>query len=193
MTDHRLLHRLHALHRLQGLRGGLQGMERRARATASRAPASRTTTPPALGHSTWRHVKFVERMPSIGAGGERGPEQCVPVGVLVGRLQALRARRVPRGVSHRLDRPHRVRRRLHPARHLQRLRLLRRHVPVRRGRSPSRRRPRVQVHVLLRPPESGPEAGVRERVSDGVDPVRRISTSSSARRRAHREAARTRD
>ena len=83
-----------------------------------------------LGHSTWRHVKFVEGETSIGAGGN-APEPDV-VGVLVGRLQALRERRLSRVVSDRLDHPHRVRRRLHPARHLQRLRLLRGDLPVRR-------------------------------------------------------------
>ena len=40
----RLLHRLDALHRLQGLRGRVQGVERGARATASRGAATPTTT-----------------------------------------------------------------------------------------------------------------------------------------------------
>ena len=153
------------------------------RTTGSRSPGCPTTTPAALGHSTWRHVKFVERGAATGAAADGGYRSNTSLGLLVRRLQALRARRLPRGVSDRLDRPHRVRRRLHPARHLQRLRLLRRRLPVRRRRSPARRRPRVQVHVLLRPAESRAAAGVREGVSDAVDPVRRS-------RRAARAAAR---
>jgi hypothetical protein len=50
-------------------------------------------------------------------------------------VQALHARGLPRSVSHGRDRAQRVRRRLHPARHLQRLRLLRAVVSVRRRRS----------------------------------------------------------
>ena len=136
----------------------------------------------ALGHSTWRHVKFVEQRARRPAG----------VGFLVRRLQALRARRLSRGVSDRLDRPHRVRRRLRAAGHLQRLRLLRRLVPVRRDRSPARRRPRVQVHVLLRPAEGRARAGVREGVSDRVDPVRRSRRAARARASARGRARRAR-
>ena len=47
-------------------------------------------------------------------------------------------------------------------------------------RSAARRRARVQVHLLLRPPEGGLEAGVREGVSDGVDPVRRARRAARA-------------
>ena len=45
-----------------------------------------------LGHSTWRHVKFVERDARRPAG----------VGFLVRRLQALRARRLSRSLSDRM-------------------------------------------------------------------------------------------
>ncbi len=58
------------------------------------------------------------------------------------RLQTLHARRLPRGLSHGRDHAQRVRRRLHPARRLQRLRLLRAVLPVRRGRP---HRPRGQA------------------------------------------------
>ena len=69
----------------------------------------------------------------------------------VRRLQALRARRLPGGVPHRLHRPHRVRLGVRAARRLQRLRLLRLGLPVRRHRSARGRRPRLEVHPLLRP------------------------------------------
>ena len=140
----------------------------------------------ALGHSTYRHVKFVEREPQAGCGGNCPGAH--DVGVLVRRLQALRERRLPRGLSDRVDRPHRIRQRLRAARHLQRLRLLRRGLSVRRRRSPSGRRPRVQVHVLLRPPESGGGAGVRESVSDRIDPLRQARRPRARRRSPHRSA-----
>ena len=47
------------------------------------------------------------------------------MGVFVRCLQALRERRLPGSLSDRLDRAHRIRRRLHSAGHLQRLRILR--------------------------------------------------------------------
>ena len=125
-----------------------------------------------LGHSTWRHVKFVERV-----------HDGVPgVGLLIRRLQALRARRVSRSLPHRRDRADRVRRRVRPARCLQRLRLLRRHLSLRRHRSAAGRRARVQVHVLLRPAEGGPAAGVRDGVSDRVDSVRRSRRTAATGR-----------
>ena len=137
-----------------------------------------------LGHSTWRHVKFVER--DARRRGRRGTfssdvcKHCEHAGCLEA---------CPTGV----DRPHRVRRRLHPARRLQRLRLLRRHLPVRRHRSPARRRPRVQVHVLLRPAEGRAAAGVRARRARRSRFSSAISTSCAcARRSASRELRRAR-
>ncbi len=52
------------------------------------------------------------------------------MGILVRRLQTLRKCRLPRGLPHRRHRAHRVWRRLHPARRLQRLRILRRSVSL---------------------------------------------------------------
>ncbi len=78
-----------------------------------------------LGATTWRHVAFKEK---VGGGlrqmadGQR-------------RLQALRIGPMPAIVSHRLDHLQRVRQRLCAAGHLQRLRVLRSRVPVRRHRS----------------------------------------------------------
>ena len=144
-----------------------------------------------LGHSTWRHVKFVERTAGAasaadGSAGYRSNvfrwdftsdvcKHCEHAGCL-------------EACPDRLDRPHRVRRRIHPARCLQRLRLLRRHLPVRRRRSPARRRAGVQVHVLLRPPEGRARAGVRDRVPDRIDSVRRPRRACArARTRASSE------
>ncbi len=73
------------------------------------------------------------------------------------RLQALHARRVPRRLPDRRAVPDRVRHRRRAAGHLQRLRLLRARLPVRRHRKARERRPRVQVHALLRPPRRGLE------------------------------------
>ena len=60
------------------------------------------------------------------------------------------------------DHPDRVRRRLHSTRCVQRMRLLRGRLSVRSRRSPPRRRPRVQMHVLIRPPARRRTACVRE-------------------------------
>ena len=59
--------------------------------------------------------------------------------------------RVPGGLPDRGAVPHRVRHRRRAARHLQRLRLLRARLPVRRDRPARGRRPGLQVHPLLRP------------------------------------------
>src|SRR5581483_18111 len=85
---------------------------------------------------------------------------------------------------------------------LQRLRLLRPRVPV-RGDRPARaarrgparavrrqaRRPRVEVHSLLRPHEGRPRARLREGLPDGLDPVRAARRAARARGAAAREAA----
>ena len=123
------------------------------------------------------------------------------------RLQALHACRLPRRLPDRRALPHRVRHRRRAGGHLQRLRLLRARVPVRRDRprrpaAAHRGRParpaaprqaggrtRVEVHALLRPPQGRTRAGVREGVPDALDPVRRARRAARARRQAAREAA----
>ena len=60
MSSHRIPYRFHPLHWLQGLRSGLQGMERSPRRTVSNGWALSYDNTGALGHSTWRHVIFVE-------------------------------------------------------------------------------------------------------------------------------------
>ena len=74
------------------------------------------------------------------------------------------------------------------ARRLQRLRLLHPVVPVRRRRPRPHRRPRRQVHALLRPPPGRPGARVREGVPDRLDPVRPLRR---ARRRSPSGASST--
>ena len=55
------------------------------------------------------------------------------------------------------------------------------------------RRPRRQVHALLRPPRGRPRARVREGLPDRLDPVRPVRRAGRASRRAaRREAARPR-
>ena len=95
-----------------------------------------TTTPAALGADTWRHVAFIEQrarsatIPATAA--------TLPLADGLRRLQALHPRRVPRRLPDRRDLPHRVRHRRRAAGHLQRLRLLRPRLPVRRDRHSAR-------------------------------------------------------
>ena len=101
----------------------------------------------------------------------------------LGRLQALHARRLPRRLPDRGAVPHRVRHRRRPGRHLQRLRLLRAGLPVRGHRPAQGRRPGLQVHDVLRPADRRADAGVRDRLPDPVDPVRRPRRAAGAGRR----------
>ncbi len=164
----RIFHRHHALHRLQGLRGGLQAVE----SVAGRwfhSPACPTTTPCTWAHprgGMWRSSNGRWRLHEPGCGR-------VFLAVFLRCLQALRARRMPGELSHRRDYSHRIRFRVRAARHLQRMRLLRGQLPVRRDRPSRGRRPRLEMHALLRPLAGGHEAGLRQGVSDRIDPVRR--------------------
>ena len=112
-----------------------------------------------------------------------------PLADVVGRLQALHARRLPGRLPDRRAVPHRVRHRRRPAGHLQRLRLLRAGLPVRGHRPAQGRRPGLQVHDVLRPADRRADAGVRDRVPDAVDPVRRPRRAAGAGRRAAGDAA----
>ena len=158
----------------------------------------------ALGASTWRHVAFVEKpldepltttdlgLPGMGPPGAmagRGPGRRIrrrrrALADVVGRLQALHPRRLPRRVPDRLAVPHRVRHRRRPARHLQRLRLLRAGLPLRRDRPAQGGRPGLQVHAVLRPAQGGRDARPAPRPAR---PSRSSSASSSElRERADR-------
>ena len=98
-----------------------------------------------LGASTWRHVMFLEQDRPKG-NQVAGPMSLarargsISLGFLVRRLQALRRSRLPRSMSDRLDRAHGSWLGAGAERCLQRLRLLRRLVSVRRDRSPATNR-----------------------------------------------------
>ena len=93
-------------------------------------------------------------------------------------------------VPDRLDRAHRSRLRARAGRRLQRLRLLRGLVPVRRDRSTPRaaaeRGRRLQMHLLLRPPKERPHARLRESLPDRIDRLRPARRPARARRAARR-------
>ena len=98
----------------------------------------------ALGASTWRHVAFIEQ--------PRWPPRPdrVPLADVLGRLQALHARGLPGRLPDRVAVPHRVRHGRRAGRHLQRLRLLRAGLPVRRDRPAHRRRARRRTSASRR-------------------------------------------
>ncbi|CAA9436280.1 MAG: Formate dehydrogenase O beta subunit, partial [uncultured Rubrobacteraceae bacterium] len=181
--------RHNGLHRLQGLRGRLQAVEP--------APRRRLRVYRRLlrqHKATLRHdlaPRRVYREPQEEAphrrhrprGARRGRDRAAPqrgrarrsraLGVHERRVQALRRRALPAGVPDGFDHPQRVRQRLYPAGHLQRLWLLRPGLPLRRHNPGPPRRPRLQVHPLLRPPGRRPRTGVRQGLPDELHPVRR--------------------
>ena len=147
-----------------------------------------------LSGTTWRHVAFIENPkkrrltgdvdlvalaedvtePLPGRGRARRPGT---LGVHERRVQALRSGALPAGLPDRLHHPQRVRQRLHPARHLQRLRLLRPRLPLRRHNPGPSRRPGLQVHPLLRPPARRPRTGLRQGLPDQLHPCSARSRS----------------
>ncbi len=153
---HGLLHGHVGLHRLQGLRGGVQGVEPGARGRPRLARAMSHDNSGGLGADTWRHVAFIEqRAPDRDARRELpARRRGVPLADVVGRLQALHALGVPRRLPDRRDLPLGVRHGRRAGGHLQRLRLLRAGVPLRRDRPARGRRPGLQVHDVLRPARS---------------------------------------
>ena len=97
-----------------------------------------------LSASTWRHVAFIEKPPADGR-----PRR--PLADVQRRVQALHRGGLPGRLPDRRTDAHRVRHGGGPGRRLQRMRLLRVGVPVRRDRTARVRRGRAQVHALLRP------------------------------------------
>ncbi len=92
-----------------------------------------------LSATTWRHVAFQEQ---IGETSSRW--------LMMSRcLQALRRCALSAVLPDRRDYLQRVRQCLRSDRHLQRLRLLHRRLPVRRAGAKQRRRPRAQMHAVL--------------------------------------------
>ncbi|CAK7283334.1 Formate dehydrogenase O beta subunit [Streptomyces misionensis JCM 4497] len=96
------------------------------------------------------------------------------------RVQALHARGLSGRVSHRVAVPHRVRHGRRPGGHLQRLRVLRAGLSVRRHRPAQGRRPGVEVHPVLRPAGRGHGTRLRQGLSDGLHPVRAAGRTAGA-------------
>ena len=164
-----------------------------------------------LGADTWRHVAFVEQRKPLGAEAaaeslveaaersqlaERTASQTYQDGDGVRWLMSsdvckhCTARRLPRRLPDRGAVPHRVRHRRRAGGRLQRLRLLRAGLPVRRDRPARGRRPRLEVHALLRPAQGRPGAGLRAGLPDRLDPVRRARRAARAAPSAARALAR---
>jgi formate dehydrogenase iron-sulfur subunit len=96
------------------------------------------------------------------------------LGVHVRCPQALHQRRVSGCLPHRRADPHGAPDGVSAAGRLQRLRILRPGVPVRGARSRPHRRPRGQVHAVLRPARGRTGARPREVLPDRFDPVRTV-------------------
>ena len=137
----------------------------------------------ALGASTWRHVAFVEMERPLGPPDTgRRRRRCGRPALAVPRTSASTASNAgclevcPTG----RHLPHRGRHGLRPGRRLQRLRLLRRRVPVRRHR-PARGRRRPFKCTFCYDRTAGAHTGVRQGVPDRVDPVRTARRAARAR------------
>ena len=140
------------------------------------------------GRSRRRRAAFSRRC----AGRRRGTG-CAAVADVERRLQALHPRRLPRRLPDGCVVPYRVRHRGRPGRHLQRLRVLRAGLPVRRDRHPARQRRRVQVHDVLRPARCRTRTGLCEGLPDRLHPVRPAGRAAGAGAAAgHRPAGRRR-
>ncbi len=146
------------LHRLQGLRGRVQGVERRPRRRARASRASPTTTPARSarapgGTSRSSSSGSRSRVQQADARARTAASRTrLALADVLRRLQALHARRLPRRLPDRRAVPHRVRHRRRAGRRLQRLRLLRPGLPVRRDRPARGATARAcEVHALLRP------------------------------------------
>ena len=156
-AGHGLLHGHDRLHRLQGLRGGVQAVEPAPRGRVQLDRQQLRQHGGAVGHvlaarevhravpqgRPWRApTASVEPRVTLPAADPAvdEPTSCArparkPRPALADderRLQALRHGPLPAGLPDRRHPSQRVRERLHPARHLQRLLLLRRRLPVRR-------------------------------------------------------------
>ena len=167
-----------------------------ARRRPARGDCGRTAGPAPSDHARARQPGqgAGQRAQRRGAGGVRPADGAVgrpgdPLADVVGRVQALHARRLPGRLPDRRAVPHRVRHRRRAGRHLQRLRLLRARLPVRGHRPAQGRRPGLQVHDVLRPADRRADAGLRDRVPDAVDPVRRPRRAAGAGRRPAGDAA----
>ena len=182
------------LHRLQGLRGRVQGVEPACPTTGSSFTGDvlRQHRRPGREHLAARRVhRAAGRRPATVAGMHAADERRSTAALAddLRRLQALHARRVPRRLPDRRAVPHRVRHRRRPAGHLQRLRLLRAGLPVRRDRPARGRRPGVEVHALLRPAEGRTWSRPAPRRARPTRSSSARSTSCASARRARVERA----
>ena len=148
----------------------------------------------ALGAETWRHVAFIEQIvPLVETAGGRATTTATRCAWLMSSDVCKHCTRggVPRRVPDRRPHPHRVRHRVRAGRHLQRLRLLRPRLPVRRHRPPRarRRRPGMEVHALLRPHQGRPRPRPAPGLPHRVDPVRAARRAARAGRRTASERA----
>ena len=135
-----------------------------------------------LGATTWRHVHFIEHMDN--AQGARVTEMAPFQSnwlMMSDVCKHCSPAPVPGSLPDRRAVPHRVRHGRRAAGHLQRLRLLRAGLPVRRRRGRARRRQGAQMHAVLRPAEGRARAGLRQILPDRLDPVRRIVRPARAR------------
>ena len=132
MSDaRRLLHRHVAVHRLQGVRGRLQGVEP--------GPRGRPRLPRAVdGQHRRRSARHLAPRRLHRAAGAEDAGRRDALADDLRRLQALHGGRLPGGLPDRLAVPHRVRHGRRAGGHLQRLRLLRPRLPVRRASTGAR-------------------------------------------------------
>ncbi|CAA9403029.1 Formate dehydrogenase O beta subunit, partial [uncultured Rubrobacteraceae bacterium] len=186
---HGIFDRHDRLHRVQGVRGRVQAVEPAPRRRLRAYRQLLRQHQPALGHDLAPrrvHREPEEAAPDRrrrprrprrrrdGATAWRGrARRPWALGFYERRVQALRRGALPAGLPDGLNHPQRVRQRLHPARHLQRLRLLCPGLSLRRHNPGSPRRPRLQVHPLLRPAEGRPRTRLRQGLSDQLHHVRR--------------------
>ena len=190
-TAGRLLHRHQRVHRLQGLRGGLQGVERAARARCRRAHADR--------HVLRQHRR-ARREQLAARGVHRARRQLSEQDVHHARSRtATRQTRwlmssdvckhcthaacldvCPTGALVRTE----FGTVIVAAGRVQRLRLLRVGLPVRRHRPARGRRPGLEVHDVLRPAARRPGARLRDGLPDRLHSVRPAGRAAGDRRRA---------
>ena len=170
-----------------GFTGDVLRQHRRARRRTAGATSPSSSSGRPVGVERRRARLAGSRRPRSRASSRQGLEphdrrRRLPLADELRRLQALHRGRLPRRLPDRRALPHRVRHGRRPGGHLQRLRLLRRRLPVRRARPARGRRPRLEVHALLRPAEGRHGAGLRAGLPDRLDPVRRARRAARAGR-----------
>ena len=141
------------LHRLQGLRGGVQAVEPAARGRPRFTGMSYDNTGAARRH----HLapRGLRRAGAASARGDGGADASFSWLMMTDVCKHCEHAGCLDACPTGRDRPHRVRLGRTPARRLQRLRLLRAGCPFGVIDRLGRRRPRLEVHALLRPARGG--------------------------------------